>query len=346
MTGATTTGYLGPAMTDLRLVDLRGDLVESRHRIALAVMDAEGRRVAGDPVGGEAIFWRSCAKPFQLWPLVTRGGVDRFGLTPPMLALACASHNAEPLHRELAVAWLRAIDLDESALSCGGHLSLAPKVAESMIRDRVEPGALWSNCSGKHAAMLALAILEGWPTEGYNRIGHPVQGAVASAIGRWADLDPATLRWGVDGCTAAAVAAPLDRLALAWARLGTSDDSAMRAIREAMLANPEVVAGTGRLDSVLMTAWSGRVLIKVGAEGVYAAALPELGLGVALKMEDGDMRAAAIALVAVLERLVARLAPERDWPLDAVAAWREPLIRNTRGEETGQTVLQGEIDFA
>lgn len=343
MTGATGPGYLRPAMTDLHLVDLRGDLIESRHRIALSVVDTDGKRVAGDRPGGPPVFWRSCAKPFQLWPLVARGGVERFGLTAPMLALACASHNAEPLHRGLAAAWLHAIGLDESSLACGGHLSLSPRVAEAMIQERIEPGPLWSNCSGKHAAMLALAVLEGWPLEGYNRLGHPVQAAVAAAIGRWADLDPSQLRWGVDGCTAAALAAPLDRLALAWARLGTSDEPAMATIRKAMLANPEVVAGSGRLDSALMTAWSGRVLVKVGAEGVYAASLPELGVGVALKMEDGDIRAAAIALVAVLERLVERLAPGRRWPMEGVAQWREPLIRNTRGEVTGQTVLRGEL---
>lgn len=346
MTGATGTGYLGPAMPDLHLVDLRGDRVESRHRIALAVVDATGRRVAGDPIGGEPIFWRSCAKPFQLWPLVERGGVAHFGLTQPMLALACASHNAEPLHRDLAAAWLGAIGLEGSALSCGGHLSLAPAVAEAMIRDRVELGPLWSNCSGKHAAMLGLARMAGWPIEGYHRLEHPVQQAVAAAIGRWGDLAPDQLWWGVDGCTAAAVAAPLDRLALAWARLGTSDDPAMAAIREAMLAQPEVVAGSGRLDTAMMVAWPGRVLTKVGAEGVYAAALPGLGVGLALKVEDGDIRAASIALVSVLARLVAQLAPDEAWPLDGVASWNEPLIRNTRGEVTGQTVLRGEIEFA
>lgn len=346
MTGATATGYLGPEMADLELTDLRGDLVESRHRIALSVVDAAGSRVAGAPPGGEPVFWRSCAKPFQLWPLVARGGVTRFALSDPMLALACASHNAEPLHRDLAAAWLRAIGLDESALSCGGHLSLAPRVAEAMIRERVEPGPLWSNCSGKHAAMLALAVMEGWPLEGYQRVGHPVQAAVAESIGRWADVAPSSLVWGVDGCTAAAVAAPLDHLATAWARLGATDDPSMAAIRRAMLANPEVIAGTGRLDSALMTAWPGRVLVKVGAEGVYAASLPGHGLGIALKVEDGDIRAAAIALVSVLARLLERLAPREAWPLEALASWHEPLIRNTRGEVTGQTVLRGDLAFA
>jgi L-asparaginase II len=292
------------------------------------------------------VFWRSCAKPFQLWPLVERGGVDRFGLTADMLALACASHNGEPLHRDLAAAWLRALGVDETALACGGHLSLAPRVAEAMIRERAVPGPLWSNCSGKHSAMIALALLERWPVVGYQRLEHPVQQAVAASVARWGGLEVAELAWGIDGCTAAAVAAPLDRLALAWARLGTSDDPSLRAIREAMLANPEVVAGSGRLDTALMLAWSNRILVKVGAEGVYAASLPDLGIGVALKVADGDLRAAAIALVAILEQLVTRLAPGATWPLEPVASWHEPMIRNTRGEVTGQTVLRGEIAFA
>ncbi len=330
-------------MADLELVDLRGGLVESRHRIALTVVTAAGQVIAGDRGRGEPVFWRSCAKPFQLFPLVARGGVERFGLTPEMLALACASHSAEPVHRELADAWLAAIGLGEDALACGGHPSLSPSVAEQMIRDGIRPGPLWSNCSGKHSALLALAVLEGWPTAGYERVGHPVQEAVAVALARWTDMAPSELLWGVDGCTAAAVATPLDRLALAWARLGADPDPSLALIRGAMMAHPEIVAGSDRLDTKLMQAWPGRVIVKVGAEGVYAAALPGLGLGLALKVEDGDMRAAGIALVSVLERVVGLLAPDGDWPLEAVRAWHEPAIKNTRGEVTGRTELRGTI---
>lgn len=346
MTDATATGYLGPAMTDLELVDLRGGRVESRHRIGLAVVDADGGWVTGNRRGGEPVFWRSSTKPFQLWPLVERGGVERFGLSESMLALACASHNAEPMHRELAARWLETIGLDESALSCGGHPSLSPAVAESMIREGVKPGPLWSNCSGKHAGLLALAVMEGWPTDGYQALGHPVQDAVADAIARWADLGVDELVWGVDGCTAAAVATPLDRLALAWARLGADPDPSLMRIREAMMHHPELVAGSDRLDTALMEAWPGRIVVKVGAEGVYAAALPEQGLGIALKIEDGDMRAAAIALVGVLEQLLPQVAPGDPWSLESVARWHHPAIRNTRGAETGRTELRGTIPLA
>lgn len=332
-------------MSELILTDIRGGLPESRHRVAAVVCDPEGRIVARAGASEEIVFWRSAAKPFQLWPLVDRGGVARFDLASRHLALACASHNAEPMHRTVAAEWLERIGLDESMLACGGHPSLSPAVAEQMIRDGVSATPIWSNCSGKHAAMLALAKLEGWPLDGYQQIDHPVQQAIAASIARWTDLDVGQLGWGVDGCTAAAVAAPLRRLALAWARLGNDDDPALATIRAAMLAHPELLAGTGRLDTVLMTAWPGRILVKVGAEGVYAATLPGLGFGIALKVEDGDMRAAGIALVAVLQQLLERRAPNGDWSFATLADWHDPVIRNTRGAVTGQSLITGRLDF-
>jgi L-asparaginase II len=293
----------------------------------------------------EPVFWRSTAKPFQLWPLVARGGVARWQLTDRHVALGCASHNAELMHRELAADWLALIGMHEADLACGGHPSLSARVAEAMLQDRVEATPLWSNCSGKHAAMLALARLEGWPTAGYQQLDHPVQQAVAASIAKWSDVPVAALQWGIDGCTAAAVATPLRNLATAWARLGQGDDPALRQIRNAMLAHPELVAGGGRLDTVAMTAWPGRVLVKVGAEGVFAAAFPELGLGVALKVADGDLRAAGIALVAVLEQVVLQLAPAQPWPMAALAPWRSPMIRNTRGQVTGESAVHGTLEF-
>jgi L-asparaginase II len=134
-------------------------------------------------------------------------------------------------------------------------------------------------------------------------------------------------------------------LATAWANLGTGTDDALRRIRGAMLAHPELVAGTGRLDTILMQAWPDRVLVKVGAEGVFAAALPTLGVGVALKVADGDLRAAGIALAAVLEQVVTRLDQRSPWTLEALAPWRNPEIRNTRGEVTGHTTAHGTLEF-
>jgi L-asparaginase II len=330
-------------MTDFMLVDTRGGHDESWHRLRVAVVDRDGSLLAsaGDP--SAPVFWRSAAKPFQLWPLVVAGGVTAYGLAPRHLALACASHSAEPRQRAIAAEWLERTGLREADLSCGGHPSLSPAIAASMIREDVVTTPLWSNCSGKHAALAALAQLSEWPVAGYESIEHPVQRLVRDSIAGWSGIPATELSWGVDGCTAAAVASPMLGLARAWCRLGVTDDPAMTQVREAILEYPELIAGADRLDTVLMQAWPGRVLVKVGAEGVYAAALPTLGLGIALKVEDGDMRAAAIALIAVLERILAHVEAPGDWPVDALARWREPVIRNTRGTVVGRTEARGAL---
>lgn len=333
-------------MTRFDIVATRGELDESVHRVSVAVTDLEGRLVAaaGDP---ELVtFFRSAAKPFQLWPLVRDGGVERFDLDPEMLALACGSHNGEPMHRTVAARWLDRVGLVEADLQCGGHLSLSSRYAKEMTRSEVVPTPLWSNCSGKHAGLLALARLHGWPTAGYEALGHPVQDAVRASLSTWSDVPAEALRWGVDGCTAAAVAMPLIGMATAWARLGASDDPALATIRAAMVAHPEMVAGDDRLDTVLMRAWPARALAKVGAEGVYGAALPSLGLGIGLKVEDGDFKAAGHALMAVLAAVTARLAPTASWPLAGLEPWGTPPIRNTRGEPVGAIAVRGHLTFA
>jgi L-asparaginase II len=299
---------------------------------------------AGDPK--LLTYWRSASKPFQLLPLVEAGGVERFGLDSSLLALACGSHNAEPIHRDVGARWLRAIGANESDLACGGHRSLWPALADTMVHDDIIPTPLWSNCSGKHASLLALARLHGWPTAGYEERGHPVQQKVSDAIVRWTALRPDELQWGIDGCTAAAVALPLDAMARGYAGLGVSEDAALRTVRNAMLAEPYLIAGAERLDTILMQAWPGRVVAKIGAEGVYSAALPTLGIGLSLKVHDGDMTAATLALVALLESIVGRFGARESWPLDALSRWRAPAIRNTRGITTGHTDVRGGLKWA
>ncbi len=332
-------------MTDLLVVVIRGALVESTHRISVAIVGPDGRMVAAAGAPGLTAYWRSAAKPFQLMPLVEDGGVERFRLDRPMLALAASSHNAELVHRELAARWLEAVGVTESDLACGGHPSLWPSLAEQMIRDDITPTPLWSNCSGKHAAMLAQARLHGWPLAGYQRLDHPVQRRIADVVAEWSGVDGGALAWGVDGCTAAAVALPLSAMALAYARLATSTQPAARQIRDAMIGEPYIVAGADRLDTALMQAWPGRILVKTGAEGVYGAALPGLGLGIAIKVEDGETRAAGLALVDVLDQLTRRFAADQVWPLDGLDGWRAPPIRNTRGDVTGRVEVRGALRF-
>ncbi len=333
-------------MSELMVVATRADLVEAVHPVSVAIVDTAGQLIgqAGNPA--LATYWRSAAKPFQLMPLVADGGVARFGLDPAMLALACGSHNAESIHREVGARWLAAIGASEAELACGGHPSLWPALADAMVHDDVVPTPLWSNCSGKHAALLALARLHDWGTSGYEDRSHPVQERVADAIARWSGITGAQLRWGIDGCTAAAVALPLQAMATAYARFGSADDASARAIRDAMMGEPYLVAGAERLDTALMEAWPQRVLSKIGAEGVYSAALPTLGIGLSLKIHDGDMRAAALALIAVLQAVVARRGAGEAWPLDTLAQWERPAIRNTRGVTTGHLEVQGAIEWA
>ncbi|HEY4321870.1 MAG TPA: asparaginase [Gemmatimonadales bacterium] len=332
-------------MSELVVAATRGPLMESSHVVSAVVVDAAGQvlAAAGDP--SVVTFWRSAAKPFQLYSLVADGGADHFGLTPDLLALACGSHNAESIHREVGARWLQAINITEADLACGGHPSLWPALADAMVHDETVATPLWSNCSGKHAGLLALARLHQWGLSGYEERPHPVQARVAAAIAEWTGVPVDGLAWGVDGCTAAAVALPLDAMARAYVRLATSTDPSARRIREAMMANPYLVAGADRLDTALMNAWAGRVLSKIGAEGVYSAALPTLGIGVSLKVHDGDMRSANLALVSVLEAIVARFASDDPWPLDALTEWRTPAIRNTRGTVTGHYEVRGGLHW-
>jgi L-asparaginase II len=312
----------------------RGEWIESVHRVHVAVVDDRGRvlRSVGDV--HLPTFYRSAAKPLQAVPLLDDGVVDRFHFTSSELAVCCASHNSEPRHVETVAGLLSKLKLDASALACGGHPPLRAEEGLRMAREGRRPGPLDSNCSGKHAGMLALAVAHGWSVDGYQDEGHPVQRRLKAEIARWADLDPAGLETGVDGCGVVCVRAPLDRIAASFARLALAsrEDGAARRVVRAMVDHPEMVAGIGRLDTAVMRATDGAVFAKVGAEGVYAAGIPGAGLGLALKIEDGAGRAADAAFVHILDEL-GQTDPTRD---DAVARFRRPTLVNTRGEAVGR----------
>lgn len=330
-------------MSMLTIESTRSGFVESVHTVSVAVVDVAGALVARAGVPDRVTWWRSAAKPFQTMPLVRGGAADHFGFGPRELALACGSHSSEPLHRSLAASMLRASGCAESQLACGSHPPLSAKVAEEALRASVVLTPRWSNCSGKHAGMLAVASHRGWPTSGYERAGHPVQELILDEVARWTGHPREALWQGVDGCTAVCFGLPLTAMATAYARFGVSDEPEARRLREAMVAHPELVAGPGRLCTELMVAAKGAVVAKVGAEGIYCAALPGLGLGVALKVEDGDMRCAPPALLWVLGALGGRggFSP----PMAELRHHAEPELRNTRGEPTGVLRAVGELTF-
>ncbi|MFI5210506.1 MAG: asparaginase [Gemmatimonadales bacterium] len=333
---------------DFRIESTRGDLVESMHRLSVAVVDHTGRLIAsaGDPT--LVSFWRSAAKPFQALPVVQDGAADHWKFTPDELALACASHSSETIHLDVVDHMLRKIGCTEQDMACGPHPPLGSDLTEAIPRVPTAMTPRWSNCSGKHAAMLGLARHRGWSTAGYEREDHPVQIRCLDEVARWAGLPRETIRLAVDGCTAVCFGLPLQAMATAYARLGANDEAPARRIREAMMQHPMLVAGTGRLCTDLMAAFPGQVLAKVGADGIYSAAWPSAGIGIALKVEDGDMRSARPALLAVLRQLAeqGRISLQGDdWPA-AVARHAELPTLNTRGGVTGVLRAAGKLRYA
>lgn len=312
--------------------------------MSVAVVDRGGALVAHAGDAELVTFWRSAAKPFQALPMVADGAADRFGLGSEEVALACASHSSEPIHVALAFRLLEKIGCTERDLACGPHPPLSPAVAEQVIRDGTTLTAAWSNCSGKHAGMLALARHHGWPTAGYERAGHPVQQRLLSEIARWTGVPEASVVCAVDGCATVCYGVPLRAMALAYARFGTAEADAPARLRSAMMEHPQLIAGSGRLCTDLMAAAPGRIVAKVGAEGIYSAVLCEPGFGVAIKVEDGDGRSAQVALLDVLRQLDRQYA--LGLPLDRLAFFAAPPIMNTRQQQTGVLRAAGQLRFA
>lgn len=307
----------------------RGGRVESRHRGAVCVMDADGAVVLSLGDVDVPVYPRSAVKAFQALPLLETGAADRFGLSDAEIAQACASHSGEPLHVETSAAMLRKAGRDVSCLECGAHWP-RDESARAMAAAGATPSALHNNCSGKHAGFVCVACGMDEDPAGYVRASHPVQVAVAQAVEDMtgAALDP--IDCGTDGCSIPTYAIPLPALALGFARFGTGlglppvRAAAAARIRAAVAAHPWHVAGTGRLDTVVMGLLRARAFTKTGAEGVYCAALPGEGLGIALKCDDGSGRGAEVMLAALVDRFLPMDEAERA----AMAALARPVLRN------------------
>ncbi|HEY2136031.1 MAG TPA: asparaginase [Xanthobacteraceae bacterium] len=315
----------------------RGNLVESHHRGALAVVDQDGAAVVSLGDVAAPVYPRSAIKALQALVLVEAGGAERFGLGDTELALACASHGGEPAHVATAERMLGAAGLDASALACGTHWPLYQPAAQALARAGGAPSALHNNCSGKHAGFLCAACAMGVDARNYVAAEHPVQRAVKAAL---EDLSGAAIpdeRRATDGCSVPTWALPLDGLARAFARfatgsgLGAERAAAARRLRAACAAKPWFVAGTGRFCTDIMSHFGERVFVKTGAEGVYCGALPELGYGIAVKCDDGSHRAAEVAIAAVIARLLVLGEEDREF----VARFAQPRLHNWNGVLVG-----------
>ncbi len=296
---------------------MRGDTRESAHRGAVAVFDADGGRVVSIGDIETPIFPRSAVKVLQAIPLVESGAADRLDLDDEELAIACASHNGEPAHVAVVDRMLAKAGLDGASLECGVHWPRVDSVLRAMAAAGTTATARHNNCSGKHAGFLCLAcMLAGGGdlreyARGYVAPRHPVMRVVTEALQSATGYDLASAPRGIDGCSIPTFAIPLARLAIAFARIGTGTGlrpgfaRAAERLRRAVARHPFMVAGSERFDTTVMAALGERVFCKVGAEGVFCAALPESGLGVAIKMDDGNTaRAAEVAMAAVIESFV------------------------------------------
>ena len=316
---------------------LRGEIIENRHRGAIAVCDPNGRLMHAWGDVDALVYPRSSIKALQALPLVESGAADHYQLNGAELALACSSHSGEPEHTETIHSWLTRLELDDDALECGAHAPYHEKTAEALIINHIEPGRIHNNCSGKHTGMLATARFLEEETHGYIEREHPAQQRWMDALGEMADLDMHRLPWSYDGCGIPVIAMPLKAIATAFARLAVPDDlSAVRGgaidrITVAIAANPFMVAGSGRLCTEIMELTGRRVIVKTGAAGVYTAALRDKNLGVALKIDDGTSEAAQVAILAVLTKLDSMHVAE----LEALAPRCRMPITNTRGVLTG-----------
>lgn len=315
----------------------RAGFVESRHRGACAVVGADGKLLQSWGDVDALVYPRSALKPIQALPLIESGAADRFGLGDEEVALACASHNSEPFHVERVTAWLHRIGLTVDDLECGLCESISLDVTKSMSRAHEAFTRAHNNCSGKHAGFLSTALHLGEPTQGYIGPDHPVQRRVTQAIEDMTGVSLSAAPCGTDGCGIPVFAFPLHALARGMARMMSDDlgdvrTAAARRVRAAMATCPQCVAGTKRFDTRVMSACKGEVLVKGGAEGVHIAMIPGRGLGIALKVDDGAIRASEQAMGCVLDGLGLLNHAAREQLSDLI----EMPILSTLGERVGE----------
>lgn len=326
----------------------RGPLVESRHRGALAVVDGDGRLVFSIGDIDRPVFPRSAVKPFQALPLIESGAADRYGFGEAELALAMASHSGEARHLAGVRAMLARVGFDEGCLECGPHWPAREADRAALYRAGLRPSPIHNNCSGKHAGFLCTCAMTGVDPRGYVDAAHPVMAEVIAAGEALTGAPHGADVCGVDGCSIPTFAVSPRRLAHGFARfvtsvgLGPERARAADRLRRAAAAEPFMVAGTGRFCTRAMMALGERALVKTGAEGVYIAALKDLGLGVALKIDDGATRASEVVMAEVLIRLLG-LAGD-DPAHEELSALAHPDVRNWAGARVGDIRLAGAFD--
>ncbi len=321
---------------------IRGETVESVHRGHLVILDGEGETLFEIGKPETVTFFRSAAKALQVIPCITSGAAENFGFGEREIALACASHSGEKMHTTLAAEMLEKAGLSEKNLKCGAHLPFNEAVADEMIRREEKPTQIHNNCSGKHAAMLAFAKFINADIATYEHTENPIQQKILEMVALFTETPVDEIKIATDGCAAPNFAVSVKAMARSFTRLVNPPENfdekiktACKKIVEAKTKFPELVGGTERLDTLLMLAGRGKFISKIGAEGVWlCGVLPNekfpRGLGIALKIEDGDdKRARAVVSVSVLRQLGI-------FEKDTLENYSPMPIKNRRGDTVGK----------
>ncbi|UFJ40348.1 asparaginase [Brevibacillus humidisoli] len=317
----------------------RGDAVESTHLGHVAVVDANGTLLYsyGDP--HRQTFARSSMKPIQAIPIVETGAADKFGLEPADLSLCCASHSGEPRHRSRAMEMLIRAGQPEEILRCGTHVPRDEESYKELIRAGKPLTPIYSNCSGKHAGMIATAVHMGEEVTTYHLPEHPVQQRILDAVADLTSYPQEKIVLGTDGCGVPVHRLPLAHYAWAYAKMAKPDvianptrRQAVVRITDAMIAHPEMVGGNQRYCTDLMIAFSGRIFGKAGAESVYCLGDRQTGIGIAVKIEDGGPR----AIYAVVNEVLRQLGIGSDGPLEQLAQYTNPTVKNMSSNVVGR----------
>ena len=326
-------------MSYVLLVEVtRDETVESRHFGAAVVCDHKGNIVEswGDIDG--LVFPRSTLKPLLAIQLVETGACDEYALNDAELSFACSSHQGEPIHQKLVASWLYRLGLREDHLACGAVLPEHTESAHQLLASGQQGCRIHHNCSGKHTGFLTTALHLKLPIENYHVIDHPLQQLSLDILSDMAGIDLKKYPMGIDGCGLPAPSMPLRHLGYATARFANPEDltdtraQAIYRLQTAIKNEPVYIAGHGTMASELNEITQGRILAKTGAEGVLTAAIPEKGLGIALKIADGSNRARSVALLAILDHLGMLSAKEKN----KLTAHIAPGIENSRGDIVGQ----------
>lgn len=321
-----------------KVVVTRGGIEESAHAVRFAAADAEGAIVASGGDIEQLTFLRSSAKPLICAVVVGSGAADHYKFTDAEIALAAGSHSGEPFHVAAARSMLAKAGLTEDDLRCGPHAPYNVQAALDLAAAGIEPGRIHNNCSGKHAGILALAMHLGAGPAGYLDAAHPAEFAILDGCAEMLGVPRASFAIGVDGCGIPVIATPLSTAARFFAKFAAPKrfapkwGDALVRVRDAMMAHPEMVAGTGEFDTDLMRVTPGDVVAKGGAEGYHASAALRQGIGLCAKIVDGNSRAVAPFVV---ERLLAFGAITNE-QADVLSGYRRKIVKNRAGTVTGE----------